>query len=308
MDANGEYNVSPRKMYYSAIVTGKRIPAIWVQAPRLDSKGEGVVKSTTSGMIYSREGPEGEKNFAPLLQNTISVMKMAIIIMAITTGAIGAWYGTFGCLGEYIQTSWLWVSQFVIFLVILINIWIVNAESPNATREVTWTGWSILGALLTWILLNMIAKIGDTWLFFDTPFWPGPMTYWGATMLLGALIYALDLQRDFWAKTRSQSKRDYANAQVEFYTILESSLTILFLLITFWRFGDELLISRKKKGKNFNFLDFFLGFNHQDKNIVKDKVTINRGRCKDFIIKKLDKEIKEGIKNSWWHKFRDNIW
>ena len=259
-------------------------------------------------MIYQLEGADGKKNFAPLLQNTISVMKMVIIIMAITTGAVGAWYGTFGCLGEYIQTSWLWVSQFVIFLVILINIWIVNAESPNAAREVTWTGWSILGAFLTWILLNIIAKIGDTWLFFDSPFWPGPMTYWGATMLLGVLIYALDLQRDFWARTRSQSKRDYADAQVRFYTTVESVLTVIFLLITFWRFGDEYVLARRRKGAKFNFLDFFLGFNHRDKNIIKDRVTINRGRCKESVRKKLAKEIKEGIKNSWWRKLRENLW
>ena len=83
MNDDGEYNVNPRKMYYSAMATGKRVPLIWEQSPRLDPDEDGIIQATDSGMIYQLEGADGKKNFAPLLQNTISVMKMVIIIMAI---------------------------------------------------------------------------------------------------------------------------------------------------------------------------------------------------------------------------------
>ena len=41
----------------------------------------------------------------------------------------------------------------------MINIFILSAESTSASHEASWTGYSILAAFITWILLNMIAKI-----------------------------------------------------------------------------------------------------------------------------------------------------
>ena len=306
---NNEYIFSPREMYYGSIVTGKREPEIWGFPPELDPDGDGIVKGIDSGLIYNKVGPQGERSYTPLIENVIAIFKMVIIIMAITTGAVGAWYGTFGCIGEYIQTSWIWVSQTVIFCVILVNIWIVNAESPDAFHEATWTGWSIVGAFLTWVLLNIVAKIGDTWLFFDSPFWPGPMTYWGAVMFLGVVIYTIDLHRNYWKETRAVAWRDYADKRVQQYTTLESILAATFLAVTFWRFGTEWYTAKKKEGAKFSFKDFFLGFNRKDKNIIKDQrlpFSATGGRCKENIQKELKKEIKEGIKNSWWYKIRKN--
>jgi len=297
---------NPRKQYYSAMVTGKRIPVIWAPPPNKDHNGDEIVEPTERGMIYWERGPNKVKDYAPLVENIAVIMKMAIVIMAITIGAARSIFkGTFGCKGTYIETSWLWVSQFVIFLVILVNIWIVNAEGADATREATWTGWSIFGAFMTWILLNMVAKIGDTWLFFDTPFWPGPMTYWGAVMLLGTVIYAIDLQRDYWKKTINQNNQYLADKKVNMYTTLESIIVVLFLSITFWRFGIELLKEMNKRKDKFSFTDFFLGFNKKDKDVGKDTMTYrDQGRCKNEVVKRLKKEINEGVKNSPWYKFR----
>lgn len=298
--------INPRKQYYSSLVTGKRIPVIWAPSSNRDRNGDKIVEATERGMLYWERGPNKEKDFTPLVENTTVVMKMAIIIMAITIGAARSIFkGTFGCKGTYIETTWLWASQFVIFLVILINIWIINAEGAGASTEATWTGWSILGAFLTWVLLNIVAKIGDTWLFFDVPFWPGPMTYWGAVMLLGTIIYAISLQRDYWIKTIDQNNQYLADKKVRMYTILESIIVTLFLSITFWRFGIELLKEMNKRKDKFNFIDFFLGFDKKDKDVAIDTMTYrDQGRCKNDVIKKLKKEIKEGIKNSPWHKFR----
>ena len=297
--------LNPRIQYYSAMTTGKRRPEIWAPSANRDPNGDKIVDTRESGMIYEISGPNKVKDFAPLIDNISTIMKMAIVIMAITIGAARSIFkGTFGCIGTYIETSWLWVSQMVIFLVILVNIWIVTAEGAEASREATWTGWSILGAFLTWVLLNIVAKIGDTWLFFDTPFWPGPMTYWGGVMLLGTVIYAIDLQRNYWLQTVDQDNQYLADKKVHMYSIAESIVVILFLSITFWRFGIELLKEINKKKDKFNFIHFFLGFDRKDKNIARDTMEYkDGGRCKEKVVKRLKKEIKEGIKNSPWHKF-----
>lgn len=306
MSNKNKYN-SPNKIYYSGISNGKRVSEIWAPSPRLDPDGDNIVQPTTTGLIYENKGPIGDKSFAPFFDTTISIMKKVMIIMVITTGAVGAWYGTFGCKSSFLLTTQIWSTQFIIFLVILINIWIVDAESSYGSGESTWTGWSILGATITWLFLNIIAKIGDTWLFFDSPFWPGPLTFWGATMLLGVAIYAIDLQREFWEKTISKENTRNRLEKVNLYTNIETALTILFLAITGWRFGDEWLMQRNKQGKKFKFFNFFLGKNTRDREVSKEGKIINEGRCKKDVKRKIGNEIDAGIKNSEWYKFKRSL-
>ena len=174
-------------MYYGAMATGKRIPETWTYSTRLDPDGDNIANALSKGMIYKVHGPDAQKDFTPAIETTLTVVKIFVIIGVISLAGAGpgAWFGTFGCKGEFLETYVGWVSQFVIFLIILINIFIVSSEMPGADHEATWTGYSIIGAFVTWLLVNIVAKVGDTWLFFDTPFWPTPMTYWGAVMLVG---------------------------------------------------------------------------------------------------------------------------
>ena len=126
-------------------------------------------------------------------------------------------------------------------------------------------------------------------------------------MLLGVAIYAIDLQREFWEKTISKENTRNRLEKVNLYTNIETALTILFLAITGWRFGDEWLMQRNKQGKKFKFFNFFLGKNTRDREVSKEGKIINEGRCKKDVKRKIGNEIDAGIKNSEWYKFKRSL-
>ena len=304
---------------YGNIVSGKRRPEILGLSPRLDPDDDGITTSLERGLIYKRVGPDGHKDFSPLGNNIIGILKVVIIVSLISIATSGAWSGSMGCLASYIELNWGWTTQFVIFLSILINIFILSAESAKAVHEITWTGYSIIAAFITWILLNMIAKIDDTWFFFDVPFYPGPITYWGAAMLLACVIFIIDRHKTYLQKyanvideekpeSGGKPSKTKLSTRINIFVQVEFLLILLLMGIIGYRFVAEYQKEKKRLKRHFNFISFFTGLNTPDKHIISYTPQIDEeGRCILKSRKKIAKEIDRGIKNSPWYKFKKKI-
>lgn len=301
---------------YGSIVSGKRKPELLGLAPRLDPNGDNISTSLERGLIYKQVGPDGQKDFSPLEGNILGMLKVVIVVLLLSVATSGAWIGTMGCIGSYIELNWGWTTQFVIFLAILINIFILSAESTGASHEETGTGYSILAAFVTWILLNMIAKIDDKWFFFDAPFWPGPLTYWGVTMLLACIIFAIDRHKTYiqkYANVLNEEKPESGDRpsktklsnKINIYTQIEFILILIFAGSIGYRFFEEYRKEKKRLKGKFNFISFFAGLNTLDKN--NNPQIDEEGRCIPKSRKKISKEIDKGIKNSTWYKFKNKI-
>ena len=296
---------SDNQMWYGAIATGKRIPEIYTLSPNLDRNGDNIINSDDYNLLYKRVGPDGHLNYSKGIINSISIMKISIILILFGIAQLGLYSGTFGCKADYLQVRWGWTAQLVLFCVILVNMII---EVENTRNDATTIG-VIIAAFAVWLLLNTIAKIGDTWLVFASPFWPTPLTYWGVTMLMGVVIFALDQHRTYWLKSKDQSNMDKATRQATWYANSEYILIIAFLTITIWRFSSEYLKEVQRLGKRFNFIKFFVGTKTHDKiDKIKAGDKIRPGLCKEQTKKQLKKEIRLGIKNSPWTKFKNSIY
>jgi len=302
---------------YGNIVSGKRRSEVLGLAPRLDPDGDNISTSLERGLIYKQVGPTGQKDYSPLGSNILGILKVVIIVLLISVATSGAWSGTMGCIAEYIELNWGWTTQFVIFLAILINIFILSAESTDAAHAATWTGYSILAAFATWILLNMVAKMDDKWFFFDTPFYPGPITYWGAVMLLACIIFVIDRHKTYLQKyagvlgeekpeSGEKPSKTKLSSEINIYTQIEFILILLFMGTIGYRFIEEYRKEKKRLKGKFNFISFFAGLNTPDKNNNPSLVN-EEGRCRQISRRKIAKEIDKGIKNSLWYKFKKKI-
>ena len=303
MDSDYQKNAD-NEMWYGGMATGKRIPEIYSLSPNLDADGDNIMDDAKKGIITRDIGPEKRTSFIPLITNSITLFRLLVIITLLGIASLGGFISTLGCKGEYLQLKWGWVSQFALFCIILINMFIAVEDSRT---ENTSTYGIMVGAFLTWTLLNIVAKVGDSWLFFSSPFWPTPLTYWGGVMLMCVAIYALEQHRTFWLQSKSETNMDMAEKRINLYETIEYILVLLFSFITIWRFGVETTREKKRLGNKFSFIKFFLGMTTVDKKNQQYALNRSEGKCKNHINKKLIKEINKGIKNSPWTKFKNTL-
>ena len=131
--------------------------------------------------------------FSPLINNIIKVAKGLILIIIIIFATMDI-YQTLSCKEQYIRIHSKFASQYIIFLVIFLLIFILSTESINPMMAKAINFWKMfLGAIIVWILFNIISQSGDTWFSFSSPFWFGPLTFWTVILLLMCILYILDI-------------------------------------------------------------------------------------------------------------------
>lgn len=289
------------------LASGKREMEDYMLSPNIDPDGDDIQETLEGGLIWKIKGPDKERSYEPLKENLITIVKGTVLIIGITVGALGMWYGTFGCITQYIMKNYTWVTQFTLFLVLFFNIFIVMAES-NSNITPPWV--SFVMAFLTWVFFNICTKVGDTWAFYNIPFWPGPMTWWGIIMIVCLFIYFIDNMRQYWEKTNVGVYTEKNKTSVKFYTRVEIISIIIVLVTIVVRFIIEIVNEKNNLKGKFNFISFFLGLDTIGK-VRKQGNTNNlfkiSGKCRDDYIKDIDKQLKNGIKNSYWTKAKEKI-
>ena len=300
--------------YYYSNTTGKRAPEELGLAPRMDPDGDNVTEEADIGFVYRPDGPKGAPSLAPLANNVLAVTKSLVIILALSVFALGAWYGTFGCRSLYamLEPNTVWLTQLVLLLAIFINVFLVRADASygwgllGASPYPVSTTMCFVGAVVAWLLINIMAKLGESWLWYNVPFWPGPMTWWGFEAFLMVFLFIIDDQRTYWAGKGNNIAGSLERKYQDFWRNLEVNGILVFFVVIIWGFVVEWVDEKRSLGDKFSFIQFLFGVGLQNKTRV-DRGAGRRGRCRDKEMARLAKEVADGIKTSNWTRMTNFV-
>jgi hypothetical protein len=276
----------------------------WSYSPNLDPDGNEIIEAKEAGYIYHYDGPHEEVSFEPLYNSSTDTFKTVIILLVISIATLNV-YGTFGCKSQYLQYTRPYQYQLALFLAIFINVFIVSAQNSEEMQDTIFrsTPALFIYALISLVVINAVARIGDSWAVFRTPFWPGPFSWWGIVMLSAILIFIFDINRIYW---RDLNKNTYGSSEKEkeiFYENIELLTLVLTSVAFIIRFVIEIIKKKSELKDKFSFINFLFGI--EDPNKIINSKTLNRRAhfCKEEVFKRFDKEVREGRKNALWTKF-----
>ena len=242
--------------------------------------------------------------FSPLINNIIKISKGLILIIIITFATMDI-YGTLSCKEQYIRLRSKFASQYIIFLVIFLLVFILSAETinPMMARSVS-IGRTLVGAVIVWILFNIISQAGDVWFSFSSPFWPGPLTFWIPILLLMCGLYIMDLMKQYWVSRQQKVvvQGDTIHSYIVRLEKAEKLTTAAIIgLITY---GYYTAISGEKQRLKSKFSLYNFIFDRFITRGGKDRWKGLKHKCSPQRLSSIQREINAGIKNSWWR----NIW
>ena len=276
----------------------------WSYSPNLDPDGNEIIEAKEAGYIYHYNGPHEEVSFEPLYKSSVDTFKTVTILLIISIATLNV-YQTFGCKAQYLQNTRAFQNQLALFLAIFINIFIVSTQNSNEMQNNIFTSTPALFiySLFSLILLNMVARIGDSWAIFRLPFWPAPFSWWGIVMFSAILIFIFDINRTYW---RDLNKNTYGSSEKEkelFYENIEIITLVITSVVFIVRFIIEVFEKKSELKDKFNFINFLFGLEDPNK-IINSKTLMRRAHfCKEEAFKRFDKEVREGRKNALWTKF-----
>jgi hypothetical protein len=275
----------------------------WSYSPNLDPDGNEIIEAKEAGYIYHYDGPHEEVSFEPLYNSSTDTFKTVIILLVISIATLNV-YETFGCKSQYLQYTRPYQYQLALFLAIFINVFIVSAQNSEEMQDTVFrsTPALFIYALISLVVINAVARIGDSWAFFRTPFWPGPFSWWGIVMLSAILIFIFDINRIYW---RDLNKNTYGSSEKEkelFYENLEITTLVITSILFVVRFIIEVFKKKSELKDKFSFINFLFGIEDPNK-IINSKTLMRRAHfCKEEAFKRFDKEVREGRKNALWIK------
>ena len=275
----------------------------WAYAPKLDPNGDNIIEQSEKGYIFDYIGPFKKISFQPFFYTYLDLIK-TLIILIVTTLAVLNLYATFGCKSRYLQYSRPYQNQIFLFLTIFINVFIVSVQnSDDETNNIyTSTPSLFLLSMIALFLINIVARLGNTWAVFRTPFWPGPFSWWGIIMLSAILIFALDINRLYW---KNQDENIFGSVSYEnekYFENFELGALFIVILVVVVRFIIEVINQKKELGGKFNLLKFIFGIDDQNKKLSMKKIKKGEYFCKKEAFEKFDKEVKLGRKKSLYTK------
>ena len=276
----------------------------WAFSPNRDPNGDDIIEESEKGYIYKYSGPFKTKNFTPLFNNYLDTLKTVTIIIVITLGVLNL-YGTFGCKSRYLQYTRPYQNQIFLFLTIFINIFIVSVQNNanEVNNRFTSTPALFIYSMFALFLINIVARLGNSWAVFRTPFWPGPFSWWGIIMLSAIFIFSLDINRIYWKNRNENIFGSISYENEKFYENIELFTLVVVIIIVIFRFIIEVIKQRTEIGSKFNLLKFIFGIDDMNKKLTLERIKKSEHFCKKSAFAKFDKEVKIGRKKSLYTKF-----
>ena len=197
---------------------------------------------------------EQKKKTSPVrtfLSVSIPLLKaLAVIILFLISGK---GYSPFGCRTQYLFTDRFWYNkQLVIFFTIY---FVINLSSEDRVELVSPLATFAVSAL-TWLLFNIVSRLGETWWALKIPGYPGPLTWFGVVAFLLAITYIVDDIRRYYI-AREEVKEHQGLIRMLYR--LELVLVTVTAVVTGLGFYRSYASQRKLLKKNFEFWRFFFG-------------------------------------------------
>ena len=302
-----EININLIYIYYNnmdQISIKNTLERNWAFSPNIDPNGDQIIEASERGYIYTHKGAKKEVSFAPLFDTSLDTIKTVVIIIVISLGVMNV-YETFGCKSRYLQYTRPYQTQLFMFLAIFINIFIVSVQNSIDVANVPSNSTPVLFIMsfLALLIINIVARTGDSWAVFRTPFWPGPFSWWGIIMLSAILIFILDINREYWKGLNKNTFGSEQRENEEFFQKAEIITFVGVIGMVLIRFTIEVFKQYNELGSKFNLLKFIFGIDDRNKRLTMEKAKKGEHFCKKSVFEKFDKEVKIGRKNSLVTKF-----
>ncbi len=212
-----------------------------------------------------------------ILPDIIPILKALVIVTLWLTSGLG--YTPIGCKTQYLFSDRYWYNkQLVIFFIIY---FIINVGGEAVTKLKNPVQEFAL-SIITWLLFNIIGRLGKIWLDKSPWFWPSPLTWFGAIALPLVTMYILDDIRRYFIAEHALKDSERKISLIKNIEMGLIGIVCVFLIVGFIR---ALLQEKKLLGKSFAFIPFFFGLQ-----LVKGKRT---AKCTAAQFLQIRKELKK---------------
>lgn len=186
-----------------------------------------------------------------ILPDVIPILKALVIVTLWLTSGLG--YTPVGCKTQYLFSDQYWYNkQLVIFFIIY---FIVNVGGEAVTKLKSPLQEFTL-SVITWLLFNIMGRLGKIWLDKSPWFWPSPLTWFGAVALPLVTMYILDDIRKYFISEHALKDSERKISLIKNIEMGLIGIVAVFLIVGFIR---ALLQEKKKLGRSFAFIPFFFG-------------------------------------------------
>lgn len=217
-----------------------------------------------------------------IIPDVIPILKALVIVTLWLTSGLG--YTPIGCKTQYLFSDQYWYNkQLVIFFIIY---FIVNVGGEAVTKLKSPLQEFTL-SVITWLLFNIMGRLGKIWLDKSPGFWPSPLTWFGAVALPLVTMYILDDIRKYFISEHALKDSERKISLIKNIEMGLIGIVTVFLIVGFIR---ALLQEKKKLGRSFAFIPFFFGIQ-----FVKGKRT---AKCTASQFLHIHKQLKRSRKKT----------
>ena len=156
-----------------------------------------------------------------ILPDVVPILKALVIVTLWLTSGLG--YTPVGCKTQYLFSDQYWYNkQLVIFFIIY---FIVNVGGEAVTKLKSPLQEFTL-SVITWLLFNIMGRLGKIWLDKSPWFWPSPLTWFGAVALPLVTMYILDDIRKYFISEHALKDSESKISLIECYYQIKGTGTL----------------------------------------------------------------------------------
>lgn len=187
-----------------------------------------------------------------IIASASPIFKALTMIIIFIVSNLG--YSPLGCKTQYLFSNKFWYNkQLVIFFVIY---FVINLRS-NASHGASPNDLFII-SLFVWILYNVASRLGETWAIMQSPFWPGPLTWFGVLTFPLIILFIINDARKYYITIDKVDKYD-STIKILYHSELVLMFSIISILVV--GFIKSYQEQSNRWGKRFKFWQYFFGVN-----------------------------------------------
>lgn len=207
------------------------------------------------------------------------LFKALTVIMIFIVSNLG--YSPVGCKTQYLFSNKFWYNkQLVIFFVIY---FVINLRS-NAAHGGAAPNDLFIMSIIVWIMYNVTARLGETWAVMKSPFWPGPLTWFGMLTFPLVILFIVNDARRYYIAIDQTDVYDLTIKSLYYFELILMTALAVLVGIGFYKSYQE---QSQRWGKKFKFWSFFFG--------IEDNSN-PANTCNEKTFRKYEAEIRKATK------------
>ena len=186
-----------------------------------------------------------------VVTSIIPILKAFVIISLFIMNGSG--YSPLSCKVQYLMGDKFWYNkQVIIFFIIY---FIINLGGDTISKLTNPIQQLIL-SIGTFLLYNIIARLGDLWWDKNPWYWPGPMSWFAVLVVPLLSVYILDDMRRYYIAENASFL--YGN-KIDIIKTIEIGMIFFTLFFIAWGFIKAFIKAKTEYKATFSFFKFLFG-------------------------------------------------